>query len=209
VTGPGPPSSAARGRCRLQRGWSGRPTGARGLGDLVGFCRSPGGRAGAVAPAREGWLSSQSPRGSPAVYASRTTSFLPCLHRRRHRPFGNSVPTGSSAAQPDHQPGQMHASAFRRQQPVEPPRGGQGRGQCDVERASTAITVRTTTIPRASSGAIGHGQDGPEREEAEPAPRGARGRHPPGEDVARGAAPVVVRHGSRRSLRGSAWSSSP
>ena len=33
--------------------------------------------AGAVAPAREGRLSSQSPRGSPAVYASWTTSFLP------------------------------------------------------------------------------------------------------------------------------------
>jgi hypothetical protein len=30
-----------------------------------------------VAPAREGRLSSQSPRGSPALYASRTTSFLP------------------------------------------------------------------------------------------------------------------------------------
>ena len=29
-------------------------------------------------PGREGRLSSQSPRGSPAVYASRTTSFLPC-----------------------------------------------------------------------------------------------------------------------------------
>jgi hypothetical protein len=57
---------------------SGRPAGTGEVGDLVGFCRSPGGRAGAVAPAREGRLSSQSPRGSPAVYASWTTSSLPC-----------------------------------------------------------------------------------------------------------------------------------
>jgi hypothetical protein len=41
----------------------------REVGELVGFCRSPGVRAGRSAPAREGRLSSQSPRGSRAVYA--------------------------------------------------------------------------------------------------------------------------------------------
>jgi hypothetical protein len=55
---------------------SGRPAGTREVGELVGFCRSPGMRAGEVAPAREGRLSSQSPRGSPAVHASWTTSSL-------------------------------------------------------------------------------------------------------------------------------------
>jgi hypothetical protein len=57
---------------------SGRPTGTREVGELVGFCRSPGGRAGRRPRPARGRLSSQSPRGSRAVYARWTTSFLPC-----------------------------------------------------------------------------------------------------------------------------------
>ena len=63
---------------------SGRPTGTREVGELVGFCRLPGERAGLAAPAREGRLSSQSPRGSRAVSA-RTTPFLPYTHGAAER----------------------------------------------------------------------------------------------------------------------------
>jgi hypothetical protein len=55
---------------------SGRPAGTRKVGELVEFCRSPGKASWGWPPAREGRLSSQSPRGSPAVHASWTTSFL-------------------------------------------------------------------------------------------------------------------------------------
>jgi hypothetical protein len=91
---------------------SGRPTGAREVGELVGFCRSPGKRAGRSAPAREGRLSSQSPRGSPAVYASWTTSFLSCQPLcASPRGEGNNRTGTARPARATRPPGSAHRAA--------------------------------------------------------------------------------------------------